>query len=193
MTEIVDTDNKPLLDWLVASIRSHADRLAAMEARAALPAPFRAEEFGISEGAPICPDPTSEGSAYQGEPAQELPYGLCHVMESGRSANENTRFGQTECGHRIDVPLVGLPYFSDHFKRCPKCKKIICDRISPEPWNEESSRRILALVEERDRFRDLATRKTTEAEENLVRAVQAERRHADLVAGLGKMIAGVRG
>ena len=131
MTEIVDTDNKPLLDWLVASIRSHADRLAAMEARAVLPAPFRAEEFGISQEAPICPDPTGEGSAYQGDP------------EAGKL---------------------------------------------PEPWNEESSRRILALVDERDRYRDLATRKTTEAEDNLVRAVLAERELANLKADLTKMI-----
>lgn len=52
----------------------------------------------------------------------------------------------------------------------------------PDPWNEESAGKILALVEERDRFRDLARQKTTEAEENLVRAVMAERDVARLRA-----------
>lgn len=59
MTEIVDTDNKPLLDWLVASIRSHADRLSALESHTIGPA--------------ICPDPTGEGSAWQGSPTPAEP------------------------------------------------------------------------------------------------------------------------
>lgn len=52
----------------------------------------------------------------------------------------------------------------------------------PEPWDEASSFGILALVNERDRFRDMAKQKTREAEENLVRAVLAEREIVQLKA-----------
>lgn len=52
----------------------------------------------------------------------------------------------------------------------------------PQPWNEESHAGILRLIEERDRARELATKKTAEAEDNLVRAVLAERENAKLRA-----------
>jgi hypothetical protein len=55
------------------------------------------------------------------------------------------------------------------------------------PWNEESCRGILTLVNERDRLRDLAARKTREAEDNLVRAVLAERDLAKMRGQIAKM------
>lgn len=56
----------------------------------------------------------------------------------------------------------------------------------PEAWNEESRAKILALVEERDRLLELASRKTQEAEANLVRAVLAEREAARLRAEIDR-------
>lgn len=54
----------------------------------------------------------------------------------------------------------------------------------PQPWNEESEAGIRRLIEERDRFRELAAKKTAEAEDNLVRAVLAERENARLLEAL---------
>ena len=50
----------------------------------------------------------------------------------------------------------------------------------PQPWNEDSESGIKRLIEERDRSRELAGKKTAEAEDNLVRAVLAERENARL-------------
>lgn len=50
----------------------------------------------------------------------------------------------------------------------------------PQPWNEESEAGIKRLIEERDRARELAGKKTAEAEDSLVRAVLAERENARL-------------
>lgn len=57
----------------------------------------------------------------------------------------------------------------------------------PQPWNEESEAGIRRLIEERDRAHELAGKKTAEAEDNLVRAVLAERENARLREELGKV------
>lgn len=57
----------------------------------------------------------------------------------------------------------------------------------PQPWNEESEAGIKRLIEERDRARELAGKKTAEAEDNLVRAVLAERENARLQEELEKV------
>ena len=50
----------------------------------------------------------------------------------------------------------------------------------PQKWKKEIEDGVLRLIEERDRAHELAGKKTAEAEDNLVRAVLAERENARL-------------
>jgi hypothetical protein len=153
-------------------------------------------------------DPTGEGSAYQGEPTPNSPQDAFDAFLQDQPMRPIPGSGSALAAMVQEVreaapPIEHLPIPPAFQKdrptvsptpRTPPAKPAVWPnpppptKQLPEPWNEESTAKILALVEERDRFRDLARQKTTEAEENLVRAVQAERRHADLLADLGKMI-----
>lgn len=133
-------------------------------------------------------DPTGEGSAYQPEPgsdAQHPPVGY-RLAKPGEMLPRDTIVWYRNVGPWMPLegyyPPIPLLYCIAEWPpmAVPLAANEGDSRLAPEAWNEESRKKILALVEENDMLRKRAIENANDAQDNLVRAVVAEREAARL-------------
>lgn len=111
---------------------------------------------------------------------------MTNLYDGGKYSDNLRRFLNHHLGKSIRL-ICDLSEDPDDpenvFRKCKDFPEVFGESKAeslPQPWSEESEAGIKRLIEERDRARELAVKKTAEAEDNLVRAVLAERENARL-------------